>query len=170
MPTASIREQIKHDIAPNGEKRITGQIMQNSLIGMVDNYELNINSALTITDAKIIEATTVTPNPDGTFTHLGYIDGQEYEWTTKDLGDYLLIDTEVSGTTGGKTTRFVVSKDGLLVAENAWVKGVIMATDGYFKGSVSADSGYFRGSVSADSGYFKGDVVATSLKIGGEEG
>jgi len=170
MPTASIREQIKHDIVPNGEKRITGQIMQNSLIGMVDNYELNINSALTITDAKIIEATTITPNPDGTFTHLGYIDGQEYEWTTKDLGDYLLIDTEVSGTTGGKTTRFVVSKDGFLVAENAWVKGIIMATDGYFKGSVSADSGYFRGSVSADNGYFKGDVVATSLKIGGEGG
>ena len=150
---SSIREQVLENIKPNNNRRITGQIMQDALIGMIDNYEdfaavqsaytnamvaavsgasedfatakakaisaalqtyvdlvvstlsgtvkSRIDSAMTI----VSTATAIIDNHDGTYTHIGYIEGEPYTWETKDLGNYILIDTMVSGSSGGQTTN-----------------------------------------------------------------
>ena len=79
------------------------------------------------------------PNSAGGWTHIATIDGVEYQWDTFDGGDYLLLNSVVSGSGG---TRFIVSKDGLLEANNAIIYGTVYATAGYFQGSLSATNGY----------------------------
>jgi cytoskeletal protein CcmA (bactofilin family) len=141
-----------------------------------------------VVGAEISNVIGLTRNPDGSITHTMNIGGQEYNWVTYDAGDYMLLGAVFSGISGNELTKFIVSKNGLLQANNAviygkiyasegYFHGSVSATDGYFKGSVSADNGYFKGrlestegffkgSVSADNGYFKGDIVARSLKLG----
>lgn len=128
-------------------------------------------SALTkmIAGAEISNVIGLTRNPDGSITHTMNIGGQEYNWVTYDAGDYLLLGAVFSGMSGSELTKFVVSKEGLLQANNAVIYGKIYASEGYFQGSVSATDGYFKGSVSADSGYFHGDIVANSLKLGNNQ-
>ena len=79
------------------------------------------------------------PNSAGGWTHIATIDGVEYQWDTFDGGNYLLLNSVVSGSGG---TRFIVSKDGLLEANNAIIYGTVYATAGYFQGSLSATNGY----------------------------
>lgn len=144
-----------------------------------------------VVGAEISNVIGLTKNPDGSITHTMNIGGQEYNWVTYDAGNYVLLGAVFSGISGNELTKFVVSKNGLLQANNAiiygkiyasegYFHGSVSATDGYFKGSVSADNGYFKGrlestegffkgSVSADNGYFKGDIVARSLKLGDDQ-
>ena len=144
-----------------------------------------------VVGAEISNVIGLTRNPDGSITHTMNIGGQEYNWVTYDAGDYMLLGAVFSGISGNELTKFIVSKNGLLQANNAviygkiyasegYFHGSVSATDGYFKGSISADNGYFKGrlestegffkgSVSADNGYFKGDIVARSLKLGDDQ-
>ena len=144
-----------------------------------------------VVGAEISNVIGLTRNPDGSITHTMNIGGQEYNWVTYDAGDYMLLGAVFSGISGNELTKFIVSKNGLLQANNSviygkiyasegYFHGSVSATDGYFKGSVSADNGYFKGrlessegffkgSVSADNGYFKGDIVARSLKLGDDQ-
>jgi hypothetical protein len=115
----------------------------------------------------------------GRVIYTANIGGVPYKWTTVEGDNFLLLEHTYSA--DGKSESFLVSKDGLLTAKNAWVQGKIYASEGYFqgevqaekgtfRGSVSADSGYFCGSVSADSGYFKGNIIANSLQLGSSYG
>ena len=123
--------------------------------------------AKNLINSELSNAFDETTNSDGSVTHTMTIAGREYSWDTYDADDYLLLGNWVSGTTPGSGfSSFLISKKGLLQANNAVIYGKVYASEGYFKGSVSADSGYFKGSVSAENGYFKGSVEATSGKIG----
>ena len=123
--------------------------------------------AKNLINSELSNAFDETYNSDGSVTHSITLGGREYSWDTYDADDYLLLGNWVSGTTPGSGfSSFLISKKGLLQANNAVIYGKVYASEGYFKGSVSADSGYFRGSVSAENGYFKGSVEATSGKIG----
>jgi hypothetical protein len=123
--------------------------------------------AKNLINSELSNAFDETTNSDGSVTHTMTIGGREYSWDTYDADDYLLLGNWVSGTTPGSGfSSFLISKKGLLQANNAVIYGKVYASEGYFKGSVSADSGYFKGSVSAENGYFKGSVEATSGKIG----
>ena len=125
----------------------------------IEEYVRNIMSAETSTIEKV-------PNSAGGYTVYAHIGDDTYQWDTYDAGDYLILDSVLSGTSGGQITKFIVSKQGLLQANNAVIYGEVYASKGYFKGSVSADSGYFRGDVYANNGYFQGTVSATSGYIG----
>lgn len=64
-------------------------------------------------------------------------------WTAIDMGDYYKVGTRVvSG-----TSAFTVSKNGLLVANNAIISGTVFATNGVFNGTIYADNGRFMGEV-----------------------
>ena len=123
--------------------------------------------AKNLINSELSSAFDETTNSDGSVTHTMTIGGREYSWDTYDADDYLLLGNWVSGTTPGSGfSSFLISKKGLLQANNAVIYGKVYASEGYFKGSVSATDGYFKGSVSAENGYFKGSVEATSGKIG----
>ncbi len=76
------------------------------------------------------------PYSDGSggTVHSISIGGREYNWTTYDAGDFLVFGNKVSG----NGSSFVVSKDGLMEANNAVVYGAIYASEGYFQGDVTA--------------------------------
>lgn len=134
--------------------------------GITSAYIQTIVNAMS--GAQVTSAWTGSNGSGGT-RHIIKIGDREYSWDTWDLDNFLLINTDYSGTTDSGTARFFVSTDGLLQANNAVIYGRVYANDGWFKGSVSADNGYFRGSVSADNGYFHGDIVANSLKLSGNK-
>ena len=47
---------------------------------------------------------------DGRLKHTVIVGGKEYTWITADIGNYLLLDTMVSGTSGDSNYSFVVDK------------------------------------------------------------
>ena len=132
--------------------------------GLTSAYVQTIVNAMS--GAQINSAWTESNGSGGT-RHVIRIGNEDYSWDTWDAGDFLLLNTEYSGETESGTARFLISKNGLLEANNAVIYGQVYANSGWFRGSVSADSGYFRGSVSANNGYFSGSVYATSLTLGG---
>ena len=91
-----------------------------------------------IVGAEINQAGKVTRNEDGSFTHTVKIGEDEYTWKTRDLGDYLLLGNQVSGNTSNGKASFIISRDGLLEAENAVIYGKVYASEGYFNGAVTA--------------------------------
>lgn len=137
-----------------------------------NNYSAMTEEQIEEIVRRMVSAETSSVNiermPDGSLKHTAYIDNREYVWYTYDAGKYMLIDTEVSGWSGNRQTRFVVDRKGLLTAENAFVSGKIYASEGWFKGRLESQEGFFRGSVSADNGYFHGDIVANSLMLGSQ--
>ena len=104
----------------------------------------------------------------GRVIYTAKIGDKTYDWTTVEGDNFLLLEHTYSA--DGKSQSFLVSKDGLLRANNAWVQGKIYASEGTFTGRIEANEGYFHGSVSADSGYFKGNVTANSLQLGSSYG
>ena len=112
-----------------------------------------------------INSTRTEPNGSGGTRHIINIGGVDYTWDTWDAGDFVLLNTEYSGSNGTDVAKFLVSKDGLLQANNAIIHGQIYATNGWFKGSVSATNGEFRGTVHAENGDFNGAITATSLTL-----
>ena len=163
-----------------GSSALTGYITSGLFESWVAQWNAS-HSGQTLTDeeiealaerivgAEISNVIGLTRNPDGSITHTMNIGGNEYNWVTYDAGDYMLLGAVFSGMSGNELTKFIVSKDGLLQANNAIIYGKIYASEGYFHGSVSATDGCFKGSVSADNGYFKGDIVARSLKLGDDQ-
>ena len=73
---------------------------------------------------------------DGGVRHTIKIGDKEYSWDTYDVGDYVLLGKEKSGTTNGKTTSTLISKNGLLEANNAIIYGEIHANAGSIGGMV----------------------------------
>lgn len=125
-----------------------------------------INTIVNAMSGAQINSTDAYPNGSGGVRHVITIGGIPYEWDTWDGGDFVLINTEYSGRNGTDIAKFMVSKDGLLQANNAIIHGQIYATNGWFKGSVSATNGEFRGDVYANNGTFNGAITATSLTLG----
>ena len=77
---------------------------------------------------------------DGGVRHTIKIGDKEYSWDTYDVGDYVLLGKEKSGTTSGKTTSTLISKNGLLEANNAIIYGEIHANAGSIGGMVLRDN------------------------------
>lgn len=131
----------------------------NTQSGLTSAY---VNTIVNAMSGAQINSVDTRPNGSGGTHHTITIGGVPYEWDTWDGGDFVLINTEYSGATDAGIAKFMVSKDGLLQANNAIVHGQIYATNGWFKGSVSATNGEFRGNIYANDGYFKGSVSATN--------
>ena len=90
-----------------------------------------------------------------------------YSWDTLEGDNYIVLDQGIGdGQIGGSGLKTIISKDGLLQANNAVIYGDIFASDGWFKGSVSADSGYFNGKIESQDAKIKGVVCATTLYVG----
>lgn len=94
--------------------------------------------------AEINKALGIEDLGDGRYKHTVIIGGKEYTWITADIGDYLLLDTLVSGTSGDSKYSFVVDKKGLLQANNAIIYGEIYANKGYI-GKLTFDEGAISG-------------------------
>lgn len=144
---------------------LSGYVTSAMLNTWVDQWNAE-HSGNTLTEAEVsaiaktvlnAEVSFVEPvaNSAGGYTYIAHIGDRTYEWNTLDAGDFLVLGNWLgdSATTGDG--GFIVSKDGLLQANNAVIYGAVYASEGKFKGSVSADSGYF-----------KGDIEARSLKLG----
>ena len=111
------------------------------------------------------------PTDDGGTRHSVKIGGEVFSWVTYDADNFVVIDSELSGGTEEHPTKFMVSREGLLTAKNAFVEGKIIASEGFFKGEIEADSGYFRGSLEADSGKIGGFVIEDeTLAVSGASG
>ena len=149
-----------------GSGKFTGDIIANSLkLGQdvkIDNTsisglskvattgdfnDLSNTSDILMTDDVSIESTT---DLNGVTTKT--INVGEHTYTTKESDNYILTNVGL-GTNTDKhdKTFFVVSKNGLLEANNALIYGTIFATDGRFSGEVYATSGSFTGDIVANS-------------------
>jgi hypothetical protein len=150
----------------DGSGSFTGDIVANSLkLGQnvkIDNTsisglskvattgdfnDLSNTSDILMTDDVSIESTT---DLNGVTTKT--INVGEHTYTTKESDNYILTNVGL-GTNTDKhdKTFFVVSKNGLLEANNALIYGTIFATDGRFSGEVYATSGSFTGDIVANS-------------------
>lgn len=94
--------------------------------------------------AEVNKALGVEEMEDGRLKHTVIVGGKEYTWITADIGNYLLLDTMVSGTSGDSKYSFVVDKKGLLQANNAIIYGEIYANKGYI-GKLTFDEGAISG-------------------------
>ena len=94
--------------------------------------------------AEVNKALGVEEMEDGRLKHTVIVGGKEYTWITADIGNYLLLDTMVSGTSGDSNYSFVVDKKGLLQANNAIIYGEIYANKGYI-GKLTFDEGAISG-------------------------
>lgn len=94
----------------------------------------------TLVGAEISNVFGSSANSDGSITHSVKIGDKTYEWTTYDAGKYLVVDSALSGESG---SSFVVSKQGLLQANNAVIYGKIYASEGEFRGDLVAKNGKF---------------------------
>lgn len=91
----------------------------------------------TLVGAEISNVFGSSANSDGSITHSVKIGDKTYEWTTYDAGKYLVVDSALSGESG---SSFVVSKQGLLQANNAVIYGKIYASEGKFKGTIEGST------------------------------
>lgn len=91
----------------------------------------------TLVGAEISNVFGSSANSDGSITHSVKIGDKTYEWTTYDAGKYLIVDSALSGESG---SSFVVSKQGLLQANNAIIYGKIYASEGKFKGTIEGST------------------------------
>ena len=111
------------------------------------------------------------PAASGGTRHSIMVGGNLLTWVTYDADQFVILDSELTGEKDGETTRFFISKDGLMEAKNAVVHGKIYANEGWFKGKVEANEGYFRGSIEADSGKIGGFVIEDeTLAVSGTSG
>ena len=65
------------------------------------------------------------------------------------------------------STGCEISKDGLLKASNAIIRGKIYASDGTFKGELKAATGTFKGALEAATGTFAGQLSAATGSFSG---
>lgn len=98
---------------------------KNSLTGFTEEQINALKEALG-------ESTVVAPKPNrpdgsGGTIHTVTIGGVDYEWTTFETEDVLILNKKV----GGEKKNFTLSKDGLLEANNAVIYGEIHAQAGY---------------------------------------
>lgn len=75
-------------------------------------------------------------------------------WGVTDLGDAVRIDTPIMSGTSSVT----ITKNGLLMANNAVISGSVYATNGVFNGDIHANNGYFNGTVTATNMTFNGAI------------
>lgn len=114
---------------------LSGKVSSDEINGIVDEIVQNRTNELVIP--------TITKDQDGVL-HIS-VSGNEYkayEQTTSD-GKYVVYGT--SGSQDESGTYFILSKDGLLKANNAIIHGEIVATRGHFTGQVTAESGNIGG-------------------------
>lgn len=92
----------------------------------------------TLIEAAINIPDKPTQDGSGGTIHTITIGGKKYSWTTYETDDYIVFGTKRGDGSGGTGTSFVVSKDGLMEANNAVIYGAIYASEGYFQGDVTA--------------------------------
>lgn len=120
----------------------------------IDELTDRLNNAIqsqTYLDNLVQTMNQVTVNDDGTISVTGR-DGQVSVWRHQDLGDYLLLGNAY----GDDESYFILSKEGLLFANNAVIYGTVYATDGYFTGELRGATGSFTGNINATSGTIGG--------------
>lgn len=61
---------------------------------------------------------------------------------------------------GTRQANFVVTHQGILIANQAIIRGDIFANDGVFNGTVYANDGVFKGTVYASAGEFNGKITS----------
>lgn len=94
----------------------------------------------TLIGAEINFPSGTTSDGSGGTVHTISIGGKQYSWTTIDGGNFLVLDKQLSGNSG--TT--IISKDGLLQANNAIIYGEIHAQKGSI-GSLTLNNGGLYG-------------------------
>lgn len=89
--------------------------------------------------AEVNMPLSATTNQDGSVTYRVQIGNQIYTWDQVDTEDFLVLGSKVgNGTEGSKSAMTIISKDGLLTANNAVIYGAIYASEGHFQGTVEA--------------------------------
>ena len=86
--------------------------------------------------------------------------------TVVSQGDYLYLGKDYGSSSQSHDKNYTrISKDGLLVADNAVIYGTIYATNGEFSGVLTGASGTFTGSVSAQAFEFSNIEAGDNYKI-----
>ncbi len=101
---------------------------------------------------------------NGVTRHTINVGNKSYSWDTIDGDEYLLLSEGVgSGTIGGSGLKTIISKNGLLQANNAIIYGKIYASNGVFQGLVSA-------ATIGSSVMYGGEIHGSSISVENSDG